>query len=63
MKNFSKSVGKTIATESSFQWNPESISATLLKLTLLHGCFSRILNCTNYIKSRNAPHFPLSEIN
>ena len=29
---------------------------TLLKLTLLHGCFSRFLNCTNGTKSRNAPH-------
>ena len=28
--------------------------ATLLKLTLLHGCFSRFLNCTNATKSRNA---------
>ena len=28
---------------------------TLLKLTLLHGCFSRFLNCTNGTKSRNAP--------
>ena len=31
--------------------------ATLLKLTLLHGYFSRFLNCTNGAKSRNAPHF------
>ena len=29
-------------------------SATLLKLTLLHECFSRFLNCTNGTKSRNA---------
>ena len=29
--------------------------ATLLKLTLLHGCFSRFLNCTNRTKSLNAP--------
>ena len=27
----------------------------LLKLTLLNGCFSSFLNCTNGIKSRNAP--------
>ena len=27
-------------------------------VTLLHGCFSRFLNCTNGIKSRNAPHLP-----
>ena len=26
----------------------------LLKVTLLHGCFSRFLNCTNDTKSRNA---------
>ena len=31
--------------------------ATLLKLTLLHGCFLRFLNCTNGTKSRNALHF------
>ena len=30
--------------------------ATLLKLILLHGCFSRFLNCTNGTKLRNAPH-------
>ena len=30
--------------------------ATLLKLTLLHGCFSRFSNCTNSTKSRNASH-------
>ena len=30
--------------------------ATLLKVTLLHGCFSRFLNCTNGTKSRNASH-------
>ena len=28
--------------------------ATLLKLTLLHRCFSHFLNCTYDIKSRNA---------
>ena len=28
--------------------------ATLLKVTLVHGCFSRFLNCTNDIKLRNA---------
>ena len=33
-------------------WKP----ATLLKLTLLHRCFSRFLNCTNTTKSHNAPH-------
>ena len=30
--------------------------ATLLKVTLLHGCFARFLNCTNGTKSRNASH-------
>ena len=29
--------------------------ATLLKLTLLHGCFSRFLSCRNGTKTRNAP--------
>ena len=29
----------------------------LLKATLLHGCFSHFLNCTNGTKSRKAPHF------
>ena len=24
--------------------------------TLLHGCYSRFLNCTNSTKLRNAPH-------
>ena len=28
----------------------------VLKLTLLHGCFSRFLNCTNGTKLRNASH-------
>ena len=27
-----------------------------LKVTVLHGCFSRFLNCTNGNKSRNASH-------
>ena len=31
--------------------------ATLLKVTLLLGSFSRFLNCTNGTKSRNASHF------
>ena len=30
--------------------------ATLLKLTLLHGCFARFLNCTNCTKSLKASH-------
>ena len=31
-------------------------AATLLKVPLLHGCFSRFLNCTNGTKSRNVSH-------
>ena len=31
-------------------------SAALLKVTLLHECFSRFLNCTDSIKSRKASH-------
>ena len=30
--------------------------ATLLKVTLLHGCFSRFVNCKNGTKSANASH-------
>ena len=30
--------------------------ATLIKVALLGGCFSRFLNCTNGTKSRNGPH-------
>ena len=31
-------------------------SATMLKVTLLHGCFSRSFNCTNGTKSRKTSH-------
>ena len=31
-------------------------AATLLKVTLLHGCFLRFLNCTTGTKSHNAIH-------
>ena len=34
--------------------------ATLLKVTILHGCFSRFLNLTNGIKSRKASHIQTS---
>ena len=33
--------------------------ATLLKATLLHGCFLRFLNCTNGTKSHKASHFKI----
>ena len=36
-------------------------SATLLKVTLLHGCFSRFLNCTNGTKLHNASHMKMSK--
>ena len=36
--------------------NVSGLPAILLKLTLLHWCFSNFLNCTDGIKSRNAPH-------
>ena len=35
-------------------WRTVNLPATLLELTLLHGCFSRFLNCANGDKSRNA---------
>ena len=35
------------------QFKKREKPATLLKLTLFHGCFSRFLNCTNSTKSRN----------
>ena len=34
--------------------------STLLKLTLLHGCFSQILNCANGTKSRETSLMVLS---
>ena len=37
-------------------------NATLLKVTLLHGCFSHFLNCTNGTKSRNASHIPKTDL-
>ena len=32
----------------------DHLLATVLKVTLLHGCFSRLLKCTHDIKSRKA---------
>ena len=34
----------------------------LLKVTLLHGCFSRFLNCAHNTKSRNAPQYFLKSL-
>ena len=31
-------------------------AATLLKTTLLHGCFSRLLDCANDTKLRKSSH-------
>ena len=39
----------------------KQICTTLLKLTLLHGCFSRFLNCTNVTKSGNASYMEAAE--
>ena len=36
--------------------------ATLQKVTLFHGYFSRFLNCTNGTKSRNASHITSCEV-
>ena len=36
--------------------------ATLLKVALLHGCFSRFLNCAYGTKSRNAPQLWILKI-
>ena len=35
----------------------ESCKLLPLKLSLLHGCFSRFSNCANGTKSRKASHF------
>ena len=35
-------------------------SVNFTNLALLHGCFSRFLNCTNGTKSRNAPHVAIT---
>ena len=37
-------------------WRGVTFSKVALKVTLLHGCFSRFLNCTHGTKSRNASH-------
>ena len=38
------------------------LTSTLLKVTLLNGCFSLILNCTTDTKSRNASHVKLIKL-
>ena len=42
--------------------NFSKVAGFSLKLTFLHGCFSRILNCTNGTKSRNAPHIKVTKL-
>ena len=49
---YSLKTWKTNIAEWSCRLKPE----TLLKVTLLYGCFSHFLNCTNGTKSRNATH-------
>ena len=34
----------------------QALACNLLKVTFLHGCFSRFLNCGRGTKLRNAPH-------
>ena len=41
----------------------ESIVYMIIKLTLLHGCFSYFLNCTNGTKSLNASNIIENTIN
>ena len=38
------------------------VSLLVKLVTLLHGCFSHFLNCTNGTKSRNAPHIRFASI-
>ena len=38
------------------QWRSVTFIATLLKVAVLRGCFSRFLNCTNGTKSGNASY-------
>ena len=47
---------KTLMEECYFYLSCRLQPAFLLKVTLLHGCFSRFLNCTNGTKSRKASH-------
>ena len=41
----------------------EDFSLKLLKLTLLHGCFSCFVSCTNGTKSRNASQVGCYDVN
>ena len=41
----------------------EGVLLLVLKVTLLHGCFSRFLNCTNGTKSRKASHMIYRPLN
>ena len=43
-----------------FSKNAGCKPATLLKVTLLHGSFSRFLNCANGDKSRKTSHISFS---
>ena len=50
LKNVKNTHGGVLASVAGFN------NETLLKVTLLHGCFLRLLNCTDGTKSRNASH-------
>ena len=39
----------------------QASTCNFIKVTLLHGCFSRILNCANGTKSRKASHIRVRE--
>ena len=54
--------GTILQSKSPYSVQIQEIPATLLKITLFHGCFSRFLNCTNGTKSRKAPHIQLQRI-
>ena len=41
----------------------EGVLLLVLKVTLLHGCFSRFLNCTNGTKLRKASHMIYRPLN
>ena len=62
MYNATQIVFPKISTEPAFNCSkstmetPEQTPTTLLKVALLHGCFSRFLNSTNGSNLRNASH-------
>ena len=53
---FSKVIGFNVNNKNTRTTSVTLKTATLLKVTLLHGCFSRFLNCTKSTKSRQKSH-------